>query len=114
MSSSLFTLTGWETFYHLIRSNVQKDADWAIAFVHWFLVHKAQLGCVWPKSGPRLQPSTEILPDNWNGRPTSYRLRYVSADDYTLYMVTGHLSEDVIIVRMLVGCGWIPHADILF
>lgn len=44
--SSLFNLNGWEMIYNSIRNDTHKNADSIIAFVHWFLVHKANMGCL--------------------------------------------------------------------
>lgn len=109
--SSLFTLAGWETISSLVRGAVDKDADWAFAFVHWFLVHKAQLGCLGAgmpigstAQRPQYADSSELLPAGWNARSNSYALRYISPGDGTVYTVMGSISEDVIIVKVLVGC----------
>lgn len=108
--SSLFMLAGWETICSLVRDAVDKDADWAFAFVHWFLVHKAQLGCLGAGMSigskaerPQYADSSEMLPAGWNVRPNSYSLRYISPGDDTVYTVMGNISEDVIIVKILVG-----------
>lgn len=44
--SYLYSLCGWESLTCLIDEELEQDADWIYAFVHWFLVYKAQFGCL--------------------------------------------------------------------
>lgn len=44
MSSS--NLFGWELLRQSVANSISKDADHIVAFVHWFLVQRAHLGCL--------------------------------------------------------------------
>lgn len=39
-------ILGWELMHNSVRSSITKNADYVVAFAHWFLVNRAKFGCL--------------------------------------------------------------------